>query len=198
MPFLDDELIFEGDTKTLGGVLQNFGNDLQEKLRANLRTKVKAVTPKTLEQSILFDVKMESLGVWRFKLTMEDYGTFLDEGVRGAGGTRKTTSKFGTGSRGRIFRQRAPQSPFRFKKKRPPLDNRDSSWSLRDYARANNLNPFALQESIFRQGIAPTRWYTEVVTEKLISTLAISLERAGAKNIELEVVDILTGRTNAK
>lgn len=198
MPYFDEELIFEGDNKTLGGVLQNFGNDLQEKLRTSLQKKVHGSSSKNLEQSILFDIKMESLGVWRFQLKMSDYGDFIDKGVAGAGGPRKTTSKFGNGNKGRLFRQRAANSPFRFKKKRPPLDDKDDpgAWSLRRYAQVNGLNPFALQESIFRQGIKATNFYSDVVTDKLIKALAISLERAGAKGIELDVVNILTGRTN--
>lgn len=196
MAFFDDELIFEGDNKTLGGVLQNFGNNLQEALRESLRKKVSGSTSKNLEQSIVFSVKMESLGVWRFKLIMDNYGTFLDEGVRGKGGTRKTTSIFGKGNKGRIFKQNAPQSPFSFKNKRPPLDSKEGpkAWSLRRWAQVKGLNPYAVQESVFRQGIKATRFYTDVVTDKLIDTLSISLSRAGAEGIELDLVEILTKR----
>lgn len=199
MPYFDEELIFEGDNKTLGGVLQNFGNDLQVKLRKSLRTKVHGVSSKNLEQSIVFDIKMESLGVWRFQLKMSDYGDFVDQGVQGAGGVRKTTSKFGNGNKGRIFKNKGIGSPFRFRKKKPPLDDKTDpkAWSLRRYAQVNGLNPFAVQESIFRQGIKRTNFYTDVVTNKLIKTLATSLERAGANNIEIDLVTILTGKTNA-
>ncbi len=196
MAFLDEELIFEGDTKTLGGVLQNFGNDLQKALRESLKKNVSSGTSKNLEQSIQFQVKLESLGVWRFRLVMDNYGEFIDQGVKGAGGTRKTTSKFGKGNKGRIFKQRAPNSPFRFRKKRPPLDapTDPRAWSLRRYAQSKGLNPFAVQESVFRQGIRATHFFSDIVTDKLISTLTLSLERAGAKNLELDVVSILTGK----
>ena len=196
MAFFDDELIFEGDTKTLGGVLQNFGNDLLEALRTSLRKSISSGTSKNLEQSIIFNVRLESLGVWRFELFMDNYADFIDQGVRGAGGTRKTTSKFGKGNKGRIFMQRAPNSPFRFKKKRPPLDVRDNpkAWSLRRWAESKGLNPFAIQESVFRQGIKATHFFSNVVTDKLIDKLTLSLERAGAKNVELDLISILKGK----
>lgn len=195
MAFFDDELIFEGDTKTVGGVLQDFGNKLQDALRKSLRDKVSGLTSKNLEQSITFLIKMESLGVWRFRLSMADYGDFIDLGVRGAGGVRKTTSVFGRGNKGQIFRQKGGRSPFSFKNKRPPLDARDDpqAWSIRRWSLSKGLNPFAVQESIFRQGITPTRFYSDVVTEKLITSLSASLERAGARDIELNVVNILEG-----
>lgn len=196
MAFLDEELIFEGDTKTLGGVLQNFGNDLQEALRVSLRKSISSGTSKNLEQSIVFSVKLESLGVWRFQLFMDNYGDFLDQGVRGAGGTRKTTSKFSKGNKGKIFKQRAPNSPFQFRKKRPPLDEKDNpkAWSLRRYAQSKGLNPFAVQESVFRQGIKATHFFRNVVTDKLIDKLTLSLEMAGAENVELDLVNILKGK----
>lgn len=197
MPFLDEDLIFEGDVKTLGGVLQNFGNDLQKALRESLRSKVSNGTSKNLEQSIVFDVNMKSLGVWSFQLKMDNYGDFIDEGVRGAGGVRKSNSIFGKGNRGKIFRQKAPKSPFRFRDKRPPLDASDGkSWSLRRWAKSKRLNPYAVQESVFRQGIKATHFYSDVVTTKLIDKLTISLARAGAQNIELDLVNILKGKSN--
>lgn len=195
MPFLDDELIFEGDNKTLGGVLQNFGNDLQEALRQSLRNKTSGnLSSKNLEQSILFDVKMESLGVWRFRLVMADYADFVDQGVQGEGGRRKTDSPFGNGRKGEAFEKRNTTSPFKFRKKKPPLDDPDNpqAWSLRRYARANGYNEFAMQETIFRSGIKATRFYSDVVTDKLIEKLRISLEKAGARSFELDLVNIFT------
>lgn len=195
MPFFDEELIFEGDTKTLGGVLQNFGNDLQEALRESLRKKTSSPTSKNLEQSITFLVKMQSLGVWRFRLSMADYADFIDQGVKGAGGVKKSSSIFTKSKAGSPWKQRAPNSPFRFRKKKPPLEKKDdpSAWTLKRWAESKGLSPFAVQESIFRQGIPPTRFYSDVVTPKLMSKLSESLARAGATDIELSVVDILDG-----
>lgn len=194
MPFFDEELIFEGDTNTLGGVLQNFGNDLQERLRKSLRERTSKTTSKNLEQSIQFKVNMHSLGVWSFRLVMEDYGDFIDQGVRGAGGVKKSSSIFTKTKKGSPWKVRAQNSPFRFRKKKPPLDDRDSpkSWSLRRWSQVKGLNPYAVQETIFRQGIAPTRFYSDVVTEKLFDTLTTSLERAGATQFELDLVNIFT------
>jgi hypothetical protein len=196
MPFFDEELIFEGDTKTLGGVLQNFGNELQEKLRQSVRDNVSTSTSKNLEQSINFAVRLEGLGMWRFTLIMADYADFVDQGVRGAGGTKKSSSIFTKTKAGQQWRDKGGTSPFQFRKKKPPVDNRQDpkTWSIRRWAQVKGLNPYAVQETIFRQGIAPTRFYTDVVTEKLISGLATSLERAGARDIELSVTNILTGR----
>ena len=86
---------------------------------------------------------------------MEDYGEFQDKGVKGAGGTRKTTSAFNRrNNKGKIWRQKASNSPFRYKDKKPPVS------AFKDWAQSKGLNPYAVRESVFRQGITPTKFFS--------------------------------------
>ena len=86
---------------------------------------------------------------------MEDYGKFQDQGVKGAGGTRKTTSAFKrTNNKGKIWKQKAPNSPFAYKDKKPPVS------AFKAWAESKGLNPFAVRESVFRQGITPTKFFS--------------------------------------
>jgi len=186
--FLDSELENVGDD-SVSGVLQNFGNKLQHALRESLRNKVHGITPKNLEQSIVFDVDFQN-NVYTFELLMEDYGTFLDEGVQGVGGVHKTDTEYS--KKGSLFVNKGQGSRFKYSTKKPPLNQSAiNGSSLRQYSAANGLNMYALRESIFRQGIKPTHFYSDVVNQSLLDELTTKLEKAGAKGIELELVQVL-------
>jgi len=165
----DDELIEIGAENTIVGVLQNFGNKLQDSLRKSLQSKVTTVTPKSLEQSIVFDVTF--LGSqYSFELTMNDYWKFIDKGVQGAGGTMAD---------GRQWIKKNNDSEFRFRKLRPPLDDIES-WS-----RSNTINPFVAQRSVFRRGIEKTNFYSDIVDDKLIADLNKDLAKAGGREVAI-------------
>jgi hypothetical protein len=86
---------------------------------------------------------------------MEEYGEYQDKGVKGAGGTRKTTSQFNRrNNKGKIWKQKAPNSPFQYKDKKPPIS------AFRQWAASKGLNPYAVRESVYRQGIAPTKFFS--------------------------------------
>jgi hypothetical protein len=87
---------------------------------------------------------------------MEDYGEYQDKGVRGAGGTRKSTSPFNKrNNKGKIWKQKAPNSPYSYKDGKKPSVKHFKRW-----AESKGLNPFAVRESVFRQGIAPTKFFS--------------------------------------
>ena len=186
MEFLDENVDFGANDNTMSGVLTSFGNKLQRALRESLQTKVHGVTPKSLEGSILFDVSFQN-NIYSFELTMEDYGTYLDEGVQGAGGKRKSGDRAGS-----FFTNKGGNSRFKYTNKKPPLNQSAvNGSSLRQYSAANGMNMYALRESIFRQGIKPTHFYSDIVNQSLLDELTTKLEKAGAKGIELELVQVL-------
>jgi hypothetical protein len=83
-------------------------------------------------------------------------GSIQDKGVRGAGGTRKSTSPFNKrNNKGKIWKQKAPNSPYSFKDGKKPSVKHFKRW-----AQSKGLNPFAVRESVFRQGIAPTKFFS--------------------------------------
>lgn len=138
----------------LEAVLTKFAKFVIQQSRTNL-TKGRHNFDKTLYNSLRYSL---SVGENSFSLSfdMEDYGEFQDKGVRGAGGTRKTTSAFKrTNNKGKIWKQKAPDSPFSFKEGKKPSVKHFKAW-----AEAKGLNPFAVRESVFRQGIPATKFFS--------------------------------------
>ena len=76
-------------------------NEVHKELSKFGKSVVKAARSKVkknsgdLEASIGFDLDVYA-NSFSMSFFMADYGIFVDEGVRGAGGTRKTTSKYDT------------------------------------------------------------------------------------------------------
>ena len=153
---------------TLVSVLQDFGNDLTKKLKKNLQNSITTVTSKSLEQSIEFTVKFISKEEVSFKLLMNDYYEFVDKGVQGVGGTRKD---------GSAYFKKNTTSPFSFRDKKPPLD------ALKDWSTWNNVNPFAVQNSVFHRGIKATNFYSDVVNQKLLDDLYADIQEVGGEII---------------
>ena len=135
-------------------VLNKFGKYVVQQSRSNL-TKGKHNFDKTLYNSLDYDLNV-STNSFSFTFTMEDYGEFQDKGVKGAGGTRKSTSTFKkTNNKGKIWKQKAKNSPFSFKEGKKPSVKHFKAWS-----EAKGLNPFAVRESVFRQGISATKFFS--------------------------------------
>jgi len=137
----------------LESVLTKFAKFVIQQSRSNL-TKGKHNFDKTLYNSLKYRL---AVGENSFSLSfdMEDYGEFQDKGVKGAGGTRKTTSAFKrTNNKGKIWKQKAPNSPFQFKNKKPPIS------AFKRWAEEKGLNPYAVRESVFRQGIPATKFFS--------------------------------------
>jgi len=89
----------------LDSVLTKFAKFVIQQSRTNL-TKGKHNFDKTLYNSLSYNL---SVGENSFSLSfdMEDYGEFQDKGVKGAGGTRKTTSAFNRrNNKGKIWKQK--------------------------------------------------------------------------------------------
>ena len=138
----------------VAAVLIKFGKYVIQQARSNL-TKGKHNFDKTLYNSLRYNITYQGTN-FSMAFSMEDYGQFQDKGVRGAGGTRKSTSPFNKrNNKGKIWKQKAPNSPYSFKDGKKP-----SVKHFRRWAESKGLNPFAVRESVFRQGIAPTKFFT--------------------------------------
>ena len=70
-----------------------FAKRVIQQSRSNL-TKGKRNSSKTLYNSLGYDLEVFKTGNFSMSFEMEDYGEFQDQGVKGAGGTRNTTSKY--------------------------------------------------------------------------------------------------------
>lgn len=180
MAYFITDLTSAGDDKTIIGILQNFGVKLQDDLRVSLQSKVKGFTSKKLEQSIQFQIDTVGDNI-RFRLFMENYGDFINMGVKGIGGKD---------SHGNYYNNVAPKSIYAFKDKAPPVDE------LRQWAQVVGINPYAVSQSIYRKGLKPNYFYDEVVDENLINELIDKLQKVGAGEIEVELSNYINGTIN--
>ena len=165
--------------------LRQFGKYVVQQSRANL-SKGKKNDSKSLYNSIQ---AKQSAGANWFSLSfiMEDNAMFQDQGVKGAGGTRKSTSKFKrTNNRGKIWKQKAPNSPFSFKEGNKPSVKHFEAWSKK-----RGLSAFAVREAVFRQGIKPSLFFTKPF-EKAFKNLDKDIIEA----YKLDVEELLKFTTN--
>ncbi len=137
----------------ISAVLIKFGKYVVQQARSNL-TKGKHNFSKELYSSIKYNIYYSG-DKFSLVFSMEDYGQFQDQGVKGAGGTRNTTSSFNRkNNKGKIWKQKAPNSPFQFKDKKPPVS------AFKQWAESKGLNPYAVRESVYRQGIPATKFFS--------------------------------------
>lgn len=173
----DKDLQDVGKQNTISGVLQDFGNMLQDQLRLSLQSNITTITPKGLEQSIVFDIKVLGTG-YQFELLMDDYWKFVDKGVQGVGGTKKD---------GSVWFKKNNTSPFSYTTKAPPIE------ALSAWSNAQGVNPWVVQRSVFHKGTKATNFYSDVVDQDLVSGLIKDLEKAGGREIEISLKNALDG-----
>ena len=144
--------------KNLQTELQSFGKYVVQQSRSNL-TKQKHNVSKDLYNSIHYDLT-EKNGNYDLAFIMDEYGTFLDKGVKGANPSLVKGGK-----------QKGGNSPYSFRNKRPPMQ------PIADWAKKRNIRlrdkegkfkkgnyrtiGFILQRSIFAQGIKPSMFFTK-------------------------------------
>lgn len=190
MAFFDSELENLGDQSTIGGVIQSWGNQLQDQLINSLH-KYELLDTGDLQQSIRFEIDIEG-DLIRFQLFFDDYGSYLDEGVTGVGGKKADGSS---------WRKKRTKNTFRFDKTpsgKPPVNfSSTTGRSLRQWAERKGLSVYAVRESIWRQGIEQREWFTDVIETNPFQFLSKDLERVGAKALEIDVSELLKGSINA-
>lgn len=172
-----DKAYIESNSKgedTMVVTLQKWGNETIKKFRESLRNKISTDTSRNLEQKTIVLPVQFGANKYVMLFSAPDYWKFINKGVAGAGGKRK--------SDGQVFVNKAPGSPFRFKDKRPPIVR---GQGLSQWAHQKGLNEYAVRESIFQQGIKATNYFDEVWTKQWINTLVKRLEKSGAKEVEL-------------
>lgn len=151
------------NTKSISDILQSFGNEMQDKLRASIDAGGKFGSHNDsyeLSQSIHFTA--EIMGTrFVFELRMADYYDYVNKGVKG-----------------RFERKKAPNSPYRFKDKMPPVK------SLSLWARKRGLNEFAVAKSIYNKGTYGSGFYDKVVTNNRIKQLQEDLQEASKNDLQ--------------
>lgn len=182
----DKDLQNVGKENTISGVLQNFGNKLQKTLKQNIQEDRELsgnLSSGTLEQSIIFDIKVLGTG-YSFELKMADYWEFVDLGVQGVGGIKEDGTR---------YFNKNNTSPFFYRDKKPPLS------ALTEWSYFQGANPFVVQNSIFHKGMRATRFYSDVISldnREEISRLNKELAEAGAKEINISLKNSFNGNSN--
>ena len=163
--------------KETQNALNTFAKYVIQQSRTNL-TKGKKNASKELYNSLGSDIKV-SKNSFQLSFLMEQYGIFQDKGVRGAGGVRKTTSKFNRrNNKGKIWKQKGGNSEFSFKEGRKPSVKHFKEWSKR-----KGLSAYAVREAVFRQGIKPSMFFTKPF-EKAFKNLPKELVESFALDVE--------------
>ena len=183
----DSEISELGVENTILGVLQDFGNKLQKELRDNLDSKITTQTAQLLRQSIVFDITVLGSG-YQFELLMNDYWKFVDKGVQGVGGVKKD---------GSAWVLKNITSPFRFGTGNFSGTGAEFKRSTDLWANNNGANPFVVRQSIFMRGTKGNNFFTEVVDNpELVNNLIKDLEKAGAREVEINLKNAINGISN--
>jgi len=178
----DSDLEMGGVGDSMADVLQKWGNKVQDALRKSLSDNTSKGTSKELEQSIKALPVQFNDQTWTLQFTAADYWKYINEGVGGAG---KNVAIDGSTTK-KSWANKAPQSPFHFTNKKPPVNFSSlSGGSLRQWAYNKGLNEYAVRESIFRKGIKATHFFDKVINQDLVKGLVKELEKAGAKEVEI-------------
>ena len=173
----DDSLFVDagGSGSLIEKALDSWNQETITKLQESLDSKASTGTSGMLRQSIEPQAIEQTDTGLSLEIVMEDYYKFIDEGVQGVGGERAD---------GSIFEQVAPNSPFSYKQGAKPSYKHFELWSA-----TKGLNPFAVAESVFRKGIKPNHFYSDVITPEWIDNLVKRLEVAGAGTVEILIIN---------
>ncbi|MGL4598543.1 MAG: hypothetical protein ACRCYO_13580 [Bacteroidia bacterium] len=174
-----DKAFIEVDgSDSIIATVQKWGDETIKLLRESLQRKVSSGTSKTLEQSIVVLPITFANDKYMMTFKASDYWKYINSGVRGVGGINKST--------GQAFQQKAPQSEYSFKEKKPPVSFSSlTGASLRQWAFNKNLSEYAVRESVFRSGIKATHFFDEVVTPTWSNDLAKRVAKAAGREIKI-------------
>lgn len=169
--------------KEVKSQLEKFADYVIDKARKDLERDNKGGGP--LANSLDKEIIQEK-NAFLVQFIMEDYGKFVDKGVKGA---NPSLVKNG--------RQKAPNSPYSYKQKMPPMEPL-SLWAksknirFRDakgrFARGNYKTiGFWLQKRIFAQGLSPSLFFDKAF-DMGIRKYADELLNAYALDVENEII----------
>jgi len=158
--------------------LNHFGSTVVDKSKSNLKEEGKKSSGKLIN-SIGYKAKV-SKNSFELSFQMEDYWTFVDYGVKGKGGVRKTTSKFKrTNNKGKLWKlKKVTNNKYKFGKSGGISPKHFTGWAKR-----KGLSPFAVAKSVFHTGIETTSFFTKPF-EKEFKKLPDELVKAYALDVE--------------
>ena len=171
------------DFTNLEDVLNKYAKYVVQQAKSNLTKDGKGAG--VLYESVKYTLETEA-EAFLLDFLMEDYGIYVDEGVKGA---NPSLIKGGI--------QKAPISKFKYTNKMPPMQilaNWAKSKNIRfrnakgQYAKGSNRSMgFVLQKSIFAQGLKPNYFFSKPFN-KITKTLNKDLEKSFILDIENAII----------
>lgn len=153
--------------------LTYFANEVINRSKSNL-TQKKKNTSKALYNSLNYELKTSKNNSFTLSFSMENYGTFVDKGVKGRDSSLK-----------------APNSPYQFKNKMPPLKVLDK-WIVKKGLAVRNKKgqfisreslKFAIAKSIQLKGLETTNFFSKPfenafkrLPEDIVNAYALEVE----------------------
>lgn len=148
--------------KHLENAMNAFGDKVVADAKQNLKDRGKSDTGQ-LENSVVNNGVKFMRRSMTLNIGMSYYGAFVDQGVKGVGGVRASTSKFKrTNNKGKIWKQNGGKSPFSFK-----IGIKPSVKHFIDWSNKRGLSPYAVRESVYHQGIKPSNFLKDAVSENI-------------------------------
>ena len=190
------------EPKSLGDVMNNLAIRIINKTQQEIDAE--GLEESVLRQKVSMPVELFGQS-FTATLYMADYYDFINQGVRGVGGTKNVyetvTSKSGNRYK-RIKRDsqgnptkvswvvKATGSKYFYKDKKPPL--------LFEWAYLKRFNPFVLREIIYHSGIKPKYYFDRVLADvnngEIERRFVQELNKAGATAIVKGMKDLFKNR----
>lgn len=172
---------------SLQALFERYGNIFVEKTKSNLVAGLKQNNPSsdpttgTLYPSIAFDVEIVG-SIFRFTINMEDYWINVNDGRR-PGSIPPPIKPIIT------WLQKKPNVANSFKLTRKKLkDVKVSSFKGLTVKTPILSAAFAISKSIGKKGIAPTNFFTDVITPEVVNTLKKDISSIIGKSIEINIL----------
>ena len=176
--------------------LNIFGKEVIKNAKANL-TKHK-IKDSNLSKSLKFSVKDDVLSFY-----MSDYGLFVDAGVKGVGGMKKSENGVKLNSPKAWKKKKVTNNKFKYTNKRPPF-MAFNGWTIRMGIAPRNKKGqfmsrksilFAIANSVYHTGQKTTNFFQDAFYDE-IDNVSDSLSDSLVLKIELALVDSLENNKN--
>ena len=169
--------------------LDTFGKSVVKQSRTQLSKKKKNAS-KSLWKSLDYGLKV-SKNSFELSFLMEDYGKFIDKGVKGVGGTKADGSTW--------KKKRVTNNLYKYTNKRPPT-KAFNNWTVKkgiaprskggQFTSRKGLM-FAIAESVYRTGLETTNFFTrpfevafKQLPDELVEAYGLEVERLLKSTIE--------------
>lgn len=162
--------------------LNTFWTDVISESKKNLKKDDKIASKKLLN-SLDYDVKVNP-NSFETSFKMEDYGQFVDAGVKGVGGTKADGSKWKL--------KKVTNSKFKYTNKRPPTSALNG-WTIRKGIAPRDTGGrfvtrkgilHAISTSIFHTGLETTNFFTKPfekefkeLPDKLVEAFGLTVDK---------------------